>query len=104
MTWPIRTVSWFSKFILYMCNYVRRDTPDSRMAVTLNANIVSQHSVTTFADRLSKSTRRRSPDRVLIDEVGSLGTFRRSNAMVKLFVRKLSRVMFGILGKAFWNM
>ena len=70
-----------------MCNYVSKVTPDSRMAVTLKANIVNQHSVATFALRFRRSTRRRSPDLVDILLVGSLGTFLRSNAMVKLFVR-----------------
>ena len=59
-------------------------TPDSLQATTENANIVIQHSVTELAVRFWRSTRKRSPERVEIELVGSAGTFRTSKQMVKV--------------------
>ena len=85
--------------------YVSRVTPDSRMAVTLNAKIVIQHSAATSGDQLVKSTLNRSPLRVDIELVGSEGIFRTSNAMVNRFPDwNWSLVMSGVPGSAFWNM
>ena len=74
------------------------------MAQTPKLIIVSQHSVAASAVRLVKSTRTRSPDRVLRDEVISEGIFLMSNTMVKAWFSYRKRVMFGTWPSAFWNM
>ena len=79
-------------------------TPDSRTQQTAKLNNVMVTSVAAFAVRFCRSMRRRSPDLVEIDEVGSYGTFRTSNTMVKAPLRKVSRVMFGMPPQPFWNM
>ena len=71
--------------------------------MTLKAKSVSQHSVARFAVRLRRSTRKRSPDLVDIELVGSEGILLTSKTMVNASLRKLSLVRLGTPGRAFWN-
>ena len=81
--------------------YVSRVTPDSRTAVTLKAKSVGQHSVARSAVRLRRSTRKRSPDRVDMELVGSEGIFLTSKTMVNaVSPQKLSLEMLGTPGRA----
>ena len=78
-------------------------TPDSFTAHTEKLKSVSQHSETAFGVKLSRSHIRRSPDLVDIDVVGSLGILRTSKTIVKQSFTKLSLLILGIPGRAFWN-